>query len=177
MIATQNPIEYEGTYPLPEAQLDRFLFKLQVQYPTAEQEVEMLARHDAGLDPHDLAAAGVRAVASRCRPRRRPGGDPPDPRRPGDPAVHRGAVPGDARIAGAAARRVAARRDVDAPRVQGVGVAERAQLRHPGRGQGRRQAVPASPHRVRPDLELEGTQADARDRRHPRHRADAALMA
>jgi len=62
--ATQNPIEYEGTYPLPEAQLDRFLFKLLVQYPTAEQEVEMLARHDAGLDPHDLAAAGVRAVAS-----------------------------------------------------------------------------------------------------------------
>ena len=64
VIATQNPIEYEGTYPLPEAQLDRFLFKLQVQYPTAEQEEEMLARHDAGLDPHDLVAAGVRAVAS-----------------------------------------------------------------------------------------------------------------
>src|SRR5262245_19765071 len=64
VVATQNPIEYEGTYPLPEAQLDRFLFKLQVGYPTFEQEQEVLARHDRGLDPHDVAAAGVRAVAS-----------------------------------------------------------------------------------------------------------------
>jgi MoxR-like ATPase len=63
VIATQNPIEYEGTYPLPEAQLDRFLFKLQVQYPNAEQELEMLRRHDAGMDPHDVRGAGVRAVA------------------------------------------------------------------------------------------------------------------
>lgn len=64
VIATQNPIEYEGTYPLPEAQLDRFLFKLQVGYPSAEQEAEVLRRHDAGLDPHDPVAAGVRPVAS-----------------------------------------------------------------------------------------------------------------
>jgi MoxR-like ATPase len=63
VVATQNPVEYEGTYPLPEAQLDRFLFKLQVSYPSAEQELEVLARHDRGLDPHDLAAAGVRPVA------------------------------------------------------------------------------------------------------------------
>jgi len=63
VVATQNPVEYEGTYPLPEAQLDRFLFKLIVGYPTVEQEQEVLARHDAGLDPHDIAAAGVRAVA------------------------------------------------------------------------------------------------------------------
>jgi MoxR-like ATPase len=64
VIATQNPVEYEGTYPLPEAQLDRFLFKLNVPYPSAEQEMTILARHDAGLDPHDVAAAGVHAVAS-----------------------------------------------------------------------------------------------------------------
>jgi len=63
VVATQNPVEHEGTYPLPEAQLDRFLFKLHVGYPTAEQEVEVLARHDRGLDPHDLDAAGVRPVA------------------------------------------------------------------------------------------------------------------
>ena len=63
VIATQNPVEYEGTYPLPEAQLDRFLFKLVVGYPTAEQELAVLARHDEGLDPHDVGAAGVRAVA------------------------------------------------------------------------------------------------------------------
>ena len=63
VIATQNPIEYEGTYPLPEAQLDRFLFKLLVGYPTEEQERTVLARHHRGLDPHDVRAAGVRAVA------------------------------------------------------------------------------------------------------------------
>ena len=66
VIATQNPIEYEGTYPLPEAQLDRFLFKLQVRYPTFEQEMEMVSRHDAGMNPHDVRGAGVRAVASAC---------------------------------------------------------------------------------------------------------------
>jgi MoxR-like ATPase len=64
VVATQNPIEYEGTYPLPEAQLDRFLFKLQVGYPSFEQEQEVLARHDRGLDPHDVAGAGVHAVAT-----------------------------------------------------------------------------------------------------------------
>ena len=64
VIATQNPIEYEGTYPLPEAQLDRFLFKLAVAYPSAQQEQEVLARHDRGLDPHDTAAAGIRPVAT-----------------------------------------------------------------------------------------------------------------
>ena len=65
VVATQNPVEYEGTYPLPEAQLDRFLFKLQVGYPSAEQEQAVLARHDAGMDPHDLATLGVTAVAGR----------------------------------------------------------------------------------------------------------------
>ncbi len=64
VVATQNPIEYEGTYPLPEAQLDRFLFKLDVAYPSAEQEQEVLARHDRGLDPHDTASAGIRPVAT-----------------------------------------------------------------------------------------------------------------
>ena len=64
VIATQNPVEYEGTYPLPEAQLDRFLFKLQVPYPSAEQEVQMLQRHDQGLNPHDVRGAGIRPVAS-----------------------------------------------------------------------------------------------------------------
>ena len=62
VVATQNPVEYEGTYPLPEAQLDRFLFKLVVGYPTAEQEVAVLAMHDRGLDPHDLSS--VRPVAT-----------------------------------------------------------------------------------------------------------------
>jgi MoxR-like ATPase len=60
--ATQNPVEYEGTYPLPEAQLDRFLLKLVVQPPSRDAEIELLARHAAGFDPRDLSA--VRAVAS-----------------------------------------------------------------------------------------------------------------
>jgi MoxR-like ATPase len=61
--ATQNPVEYEGTYPLPEAQLDRFLLKLAMPLPTREAELQVLARHAAGFDPRDLAAAGLRAVA------------------------------------------------------------------------------------------------------------------
>ncbi|MFN0028858.1 MAG: AAA family ATPase [Acidimicrobiales bacterium] len=62
VVATQNPIEYEGTYPLPEAQLDRFLFKLPVGYPTLEEELELLARHHRGLDPRDLPSVGVQPV-------------------------------------------------------------------------------------------------------------------
>ncbi|MDT0309980.1 MoxR family ATPase [Streptomyces sp. DSM 44917] len=61
--ATQNPIEYEGTYPLPEAQLDRFLLKLNLPLPAREQEIDVLTRHAEGFDPRDLAAAGLRAVA------------------------------------------------------------------------------------------------------------------
>jgi MoxR-like ATPase len=61
--ATQNPVEYEGTYPLPEAQLDRFLLKLVLPIPPREQELEIVRRHADGFDPRDMAAAGVRAVA------------------------------------------------------------------------------------------------------------------
>ena len=62
--ATQNPIEYEGTYPLPEAQLDRFLLKVTVPLPDRDSEYGVLTRHMAGFDPRDLAAAGVTAVAT-----------------------------------------------------------------------------------------------------------------
>ncbi len=61
--ATQNPVEYEGTYPLPEAQLDRFLLKVVLPVPERSDEVEVLRRHAAGFDPRDVAGAGVRAVA------------------------------------------------------------------------------------------------------------------
>ena len=63
VIATQNPVEYEGTYPLPEAQLDRFLLKLILPLPGRNEEIEILRRHSAGFSPRDLAGAGVRAVA------------------------------------------------------------------------------------------------------------------
>ena len=61
--ATQNPIEYEGTYSLPEAQLDRFLLKLVVALPSRDEEVAVLDRHHHGFDPRDLAAAGIGPVA------------------------------------------------------------------------------------------------------------------
>jgi MoxR-like ATPase len=54
VFATQNPIEFEGTYPLPEAQLDRFLLKIVVPYPSAEDENEILSRYEAGFDPRRL---------------------------------------------------------------------------------------------------------------------------
>ncbi|WP_143236829.1 AAA family ATPase [Actinomyces urinae] len=62
--ATQNPIEYEGTYPLPEAQLDRFMLKVQVNLPSYEEETEILNRHVNGFDASDLDAAGITPVAS-----------------------------------------------------------------------------------------------------------------
>ena len=64
VVATQNPVEYEGTYPLPEAQLDRFLFKLVVDYPSADQERDVLSRHHRGMNPHDVSSLGVTPVAS-----------------------------------------------------------------------------------------------------------------
>ena len=60
--ATMNPIEYEGTYTLPEAQLDRFLLKLILELPERTDEVEVLTRHAAGFNPRDLVAAGVTPV-------------------------------------------------------------------------------------------------------------------
>jgi MoxR-like ATPase len=61
--ATQNPIEHEGTYPLPEAQLDRFLLKLTVPLPTREEELGVVRNHHLGFNPRDLSAAGLAPVA------------------------------------------------------------------------------------------------------------------
>ncbi|KIE28911.1 ATPase AAA [Streptomyces sp. MUSC 125] len=61
--ATQNPVEYEGTYPLPEAQLDRFLLKLTIPLPSRQEEIDVLNRHASGFSPRDLRAAGIRPVA------------------------------------------------------------------------------------------------------------------
>jgi MoxR-like ATPase len=62
VIATQNPVEMDGTYPLPEAQLDRFLFKIKVGYLPLEREVEVYRRYDQGFDAHNLAATGLTPV-------------------------------------------------------------------------------------------------------------------
>ncbi len=67
VIATQNPIEYEGTYPLPEAQLDRFMFKVLVPYSALETEIEVLRRYHQGFDAHNLASAGLTAVMTAAQ--------------------------------------------------------------------------------------------------------------
>jgi MoxR-like ATPase len=64
VIATQNPVEYEGTYPLPEAQLDRFLLKLTVPLPERDAEVKVLQAHNAGFDPRDLSMLSPVASAA-----------------------------------------------------------------------------------------------------------------
>ncbi len=64
VIATDNPVEYEGTYPLPEAQLDRFLLKIAIDLPPRDVEVEVLTRHAGGFSPRDLKAAGLKPVAT-----------------------------------------------------------------------------------------------------------------
>jgi MoxR-like ATPase len=62
VLATQNPVEYEGTYPLPEAQQDRFLFKVRLDYPSPADELEVLRRWESGIELRDPVKAGVEAV-------------------------------------------------------------------------------------------------------------------
>jgi MoxR-like ATPase len=64
LCATQNPIEYEGTYPLPEAQLDRFMIKAESTYPQETQELELLARTAAGFDARALEASDIAPVTN-----------------------------------------------------------------------------------------------------------------
>jgi MoxR-like ATPase len=72
VLATENPIEYEGTYPLPEAQLDRFLLKILLDYPSADEEHQVVARWDSGfnsrrLEQVDIQPLGDADAISRCR--------------------------------------------------------------------------------------------------------------
>ncbi len=73
VLATQNPVEHEGTFPLPEAQLDRFLMKIIIGYPPPEAELQMLALHESGFDPeaggrvHLVDAALTSEQARACR--------------------------------------------------------------------------------------------------------------
>ncbi len=72
VFATQNPVEFEGTYPLPEAQLDRFMLKINVDYPSSEEEDELLLRVHRGFDPLHLQPTDIEPCVtaldmSRCR--------------------------------------------------------------------------------------------------------------
>ena len=126
VIATQNPIEMEGTYPLPEAQRDRFTARISIGYPTAAAELEMLDTHGSS-SPLDSAQAGRdrgrRAPAHRRRAR---GAG----HRAGE-GVHHRARRGHQVRARAAARRLAAGGAAAAARVPGPGRARRPGLRHP----------------------------------------------
>jgi MoxR-like ATPase len=62
VFATQNPVEHEGTYPLPEAQLDRFLVKTVMPYPTRDAELELLTRYEGGFDAERLVAADMKSA-------------------------------------------------------------------------------------------------------------------
>ena len=64
VVATQNPVEYEGTYPLPEAQLDRFLFKVLVDYPPQGVEIEVLRRYHHGFDARRLEQANLQPIVA-----------------------------------------------------------------------------------------------------------------
>ena len=146
--ATQNPIEYEGTYPLPEAQLDRFLVKLTVGLPGRDEEIGILARHAAGFDPGNLAATGIRPVAgpaelaaASAAVRRGTGGH-----RGG--RLHRGPVPGHPPVTLTPARRVPPGGDRPAGHQPGLGLAGGPRLRDPGRREGAGPAHPAAPDRA-----------------------------
>jgi len=72
VFATQNPIEFEGTYPLPEAQLDRFMMKLLVDYPGEDEEKDVLRQYHQGFDSRDFGGIGLNKVIhgdmlERCR--------------------------------------------------------------------------------------------------------------
>ena len=62
VLATMNPVEFEGTYPLPEAQLDRFLLKIRIGYPSLDEEIAIVSRYDQGFDPRKLDAIGLEPI-------------------------------------------------------------------------------------------------------------------
>ncbi len=143
--ATQNPVEYEGTYPLPEAQLDRFLMKIRIDLPERNAEIEVLNRHAAGFDPRDLDAAGLVPVAGPDdldRARREVG------RGDGAPAgdgVHRRRGAGHPVVPLAADRGVPARGDGHPADGPGLGLAVRPGVRVARRRQGAGLPHPAAP--------------------------------
>ena len=144
VIATQNPVEMEGTYPLPEAQRDRFTARISLGYPLPAAEREMLDTHGSSspLDQlRPVARASDVQELVRSGPRRAGVG-------PGQGLHHQ---PGqrDEDVARAAARRVAASHPAPAPREPGLGRAGRARLRDPGRRAAAGQAgarAPAAAH-------------------------------
>ena len=144
VIATQNPVEYEGTYPLPEAQLDRFLLKLTIPLPERDVETEVLRRHSAGFNPRDLKAAGMRPsprlpTSTRVAPRCRKVEISPDVL-----GLHRRHLPRHAGVALDLARGLPPRGDRPCRDLAGVGMAPGKRLRLARRRQVPRRTLPSS---------------------------------
>jgi Mg-chelatase subunit ChlI len=179
VIATQNPIESQGTYPLPEAQLDRFLFKLDVRHPTTAVEKAILVNHLAGFDASALDKMGLNRVTT-----------------PEELVAMQGAIRGvrvedslleyiadivgpHARAPVAVLRRVAARVDRAARRRAGARRQRRPRLRDPRRRQGAGPGGAAAPRGVaarRRDRGRVGRRLRRRDpARGPRARDDRRL--
>ena len=108
-LATQNPVEHEGTYPLPEAQLDRFIMKVLIDYPDREAECEIVTRAAAEI-PGGFGDGGFRDLRPAGN-RRRPTGDRRRAGGAGSRRLRGGPRPGDARVAGHLARCGHPRRD------------------------------------------------------------------
>ena len=107
VFATQNPIEFEGTYPLPEAELDRFLVKVLIGYPESETEQAMLRRVLEGFEADDPSSYGIDRPLGGAALEIAPRHPPPDPGRAADRRVHRRRRPRDPPLAVAHARRIA----------------------------------------------------------------------
>ena len=140
LLATENPIEYEGTFPLPEAQLDRFFLRTSLGYPTAEEELSVI---DDQRVEHPLESLGtiVGLDGDRAPPARRDGGV----RRPADRSLDRRSRSRHAGRRRHVGRRVGARKPRARARRAGLGARSRARLR---RADGRRAAVPARARRT-----------------------------
>ena len=148
VLATQNPIEYEGTYPLPEAQLDRFLVRISIGYPARDDEIEMLERRlERGVDEVELEPVIDARDARRAPARARAGA-----RLRRDRGLHRRHRARDARVEPARRRGEPARQHRAAQALARQGRARRPRLRHPE--DVKAVAVPALAHRltVRPEL-------------------------
>ncbi len=163
--ATQNPIEYEGTYQLPEAQLDRFLLKLNVPLPPRDQEIAILDRHARGFDPRDLSAvrpvAGAAELAAgRAAVQRGPG-------RRRSARLHRRYRRRHKAFPVAAARCLTARSDGAVGHRAVVGMAVGPQLRHTRRRQGDGPVDAAAPGGAAAGGRTRGRQSRRRARRHP----------
>ena len=167
VIATQNPIEMEGTYPLPEAQRDRFTARISMGYPTAAAELEMLDTHGSSSPLDQLkpvaTAVDVRELIAAVRGVLVTGAGE---------GVHHRAGRGHQVRARAAARRLAAGRAPAAARVPGPGRARRPGLRHPRRHPGPRRPGARAPAAA--DRRGAGRAAPARAGGRPDRRADPA---